>query len=510
MKREPGEKLIEMLDRIVKIGKRGKIAESVMLGTAIRVLPKAVSLRLCEMDAKGMAVDWSGLYQYVRCAEPYLDECINELHVNVVDKKKKDYSKKGKRSRWCKICMCNTHWTDTCFKIKNLVKNGSEKKNYCVKNISEEDVKINTEKKYEIEGNESEMNKKFYNYSLFNKNSRGNTLMIKINNKQIESLIDTGSDVNLIGIENINNDVKLENFSAGIFAANREALDVKGLARNVEIYIDRKVFIIDFIVVGDIQHQCILGFDFLNENVECMLFNNKVLKLKWKERDIKQELHVNKVDNSENKLFIEKMKDIGTCTLLKHVINTGNNLPICKQSFRLGLKWEEEIEKRIKEYLEAGIIRKSNSPWRSPIVPVRKKDGSLRMCIDYRSLNSVTQVDAYQMPRIDELFDTIATGRIFSKLDAYSGYHQIEMDPSSIPKTAFGSKFGHYEFVKMPFGLVNAPATFQRAMDTLFCEERNKFLVVYLDDIIVFSKNPIEHKLHLEIVCNKLKKAGIN
>jgi hypothetical protein len=208
-------------------------------------------------------------------------------------------------------------------------------------------------------------------------------------------------------------------------------------------------------------------------------------------------------------LFIDDLKEIGTCKLLKHDICTGDALPIRKTAFRLGVKWENEIENRIKEYLAAGVIRKSTSPWRSPIVPVRKKDGSLRMCVDYRELNKVTKVDAYQMPRIDELFDTISKGRVFSKPDAFSGYHQIEMNEESIPKTAFGSKFGLYEFVKIPFGLVNAPATFQRAMDMLLNEEINKFVVVYLDDIVVFSENYYEHEKHLNVVLKKLRNAGM-
>ena len=131
---------------------------------------------------------------------------------------------------------------------------------------------------------------------------------------------------------------------------------------------------------------------------------------------------------------------------------------------------------------------------------MRKKDGSLRLCIDYRDLNAVTVKDAYPMPRMDDVLDSLSGSKIFSKLDALSGYHQVGVAEADIPKTAFACRIGAFEFVRMPFGLVNAPATFQRIMDDVLREFNWKFVAVYLDDIIVHSRSLEEHRMHLDLV----------
>jgi hypothetical protein len=138
--------------------------------------------------------------------------------------------------------------------------------------------------------------------------------------------------------------------------------------------------------------------------------------------------------------------------------------------------------------LDADIIQKSNSPWASPIVVVSKKNGKKRFCVDYRKLNTLTKKDAYPLPRIDEMMDNLGDAKWFSSMDLTSGYWQIGMDPSSMEKTAFISREGLYEFKVMPFGLCNAPATFQRAMDSILDEYNWNFAMVYIDDINVYSK----------------------
>ena len=160
--------------------------------------------------------------------------------------------------------------------------------------------------------------------------------------------------------------------------------------------------------------------------------------------------------------------------------------------------------------LDIGAIRRSNSPWASPVVLVRKKDGSLRFCIDLRKLNAWTVKDAYSIPRIEDALDSLNGACIFTSLDLKSGYWQVELDEESIPLTAFTvGPLGFYECVRMPFGLTNAPATFQRLMESCLGDLHLTWCIIYLDDIIIFSKNPDDHITRLEGVFEKLAEAGL-
>ena len=156
-----------------------------------------------------------------------------------------------------------------------------------------------------------------------------------------------------------------------------------------------------------------------------------------------------------------------------------------------------------------GIIRKSHSPWSSPVVIVGKKDGSKRFCVDYRKINAITTTDSHPLPRIEELLEQFRTSRWFSTMDLASGYWQIEMKEEDKQKTAFTCCYGLYEFNVMPFGLKNAPPTFQRLMIELFRKQLDEFVVVYIDDILVYSKTFEDHMKHLKIVFEILQKANL-
>ena len=164
-----------------------------------------------------------------------------------------------------------------------------------------------------------------------------------------------------------------------------------------------------------------------------------------------------------------------------------------------------ETKRQIEEYLQAGHIRPSSSPFGAPVLLVKKKDGSMRMCVDYRGLNDITEKNNFPLPRIDDLHDQLATASFFTKLDLYSGYHQIPIRPGDEPKTAFTSRYGTYEFLVMPFGLTNAPATFQTAMNALFYDWLDVFVIVYLDDILVYSPDIDTHRQHLTQVLQRLQ-----
>ena len=178
--------------------------------------------------------------------------------------------------------------------------------------------------------------------------------------------------------------------------------------------------------------------------------------------------------------------------------------PAARPMFRMSAQELAEVERQIKILLKLGFIRPSVSQYAAPVLFVRKKDGSLRMCIDYRALNKGTIKNQYPLPRIDEVFDEFAGATVFSKLDLASGYHQIRIAPEDIHKTAFRTKFGLYEFTVMPFGLTNAPATFQTLMNRVLAPFLHKFVVVYLDDILIYSRNREEHRAHVDAVLNTL------
>jgi hypothetical protein len=159
-----------------------------------------------------------------------------------------------------------------------------------------------------------------------------------------------------------------------------------------------------------------------------------------------------------------------------------------------------ELKNQLQELLDKGYIRPSSSPWGSPALFVKKKDGSLRMCVDYRPLNAVTIKNKYPLPRIDVLFDQLAGAKVFSKIDLRSGYHQIKIQASDVLKMSFSTRYDLYEFLVMSFGLTNAPAYFMYLMNSVFMNELDKFVVVFIDDILIYSKNEAEHANHLRVV----------
>jgi hypothetical protein len=150
--------------------------------------------------------------------------------------------------------------------------------------------------------------------------------------------------------------------------------------------------------------------------------------------------------------------------------------------------------------LDKGYIHPSSSPWSYPALFVKKKDQSLRLCVNYRPLNAITIKNKYPLPRIDILFDHLAGAKVFSKVDLCSGYHQINIHLEDVPKTAFSTRFKLYEYLVISFGITNAPAHFMYLMNFVFMSELDKFVVVFIDDILVYSKNEEEYEQHLHII----------
>ncbi|KAJ0921353.1 putative nucleotidyltransferase, Ribonuclease H [Helianthus annuus] len=179
--------------------------------------------------------------------------------------------------------------------------------------------------------------------------------------------------------------------------------------------------------------------------------------------------------------------------------------PVAKSPYRLAPSEMQELSSQLQELLDKGFIRPSTSPWGAPVLFVKKKDGSFRMCIDYRELNKLTIKNRYPLPRIDDLFDQLQGATCFSKIDLRSGYHQLRVLEEDVPKTAFRTRYGHYEFVVMPFGLTNAPAVFMDLMNRVCKAYLDRFVIVFIDDILIYSKTQEEHKRHLHLILELLR-----
>jgi hypothetical protein len=179
--------------------------------------------------------------------------------------------------------------------------------------------------------------------------------------------------------------------------------------------------------------------------------------------------------------------------------------PISRRSYCMPPNELAELKTQLQDLLEKWFIRPSSSPWGCPSIFVKKKDQTLQMCVDYRPLNEVTIKNKYPLPRIDLLFDQLTGARVFSKIDIRSGYHQIRIRQEDIPKTAFTTRYGLFEYLVMSFGLTNAPSHFTYLMNSVFMPKLDKFVVVFIDEILIYSKNKEEHAQHLWIVLSCLR-----
>jgi len=209
-------------------------------------------------------------------------------------------------------------------------------------------------------------------------------------------------------------------------------------------------------------------------------------------------------------VFSEKEVGMGKTSLVKHNIIVEESQPIHCAPYRTSFAERKEIRKRVDELQQAGVVVESNSPWSAPVVLIPKRDGGgFRFCVDYRKLNAITKKDVYPLPRIEDALDNLGGSSYFTTLDLTSGFYQIEVDDRDQEKTAFITPDGLYEFKRMPMGLCNSPATFQRLMDRIFRTMKWTALLVYLDDLIVFGKSFQEMLGRIEIVLSKLREAGL-
>ena len=306
-----------------------------------------------------------------------------------------------------------------------------------------------------------------------------------------------------------------------------------------EVTVELKgVSIIQEFLIAEIKDECILGLDFLRHN-HCLLdFDRHSLvmgsgiELNLRKLSVSCEVAlpnvlkemVNKVstgiDEGEKKdlatligkyqdVFVTNEKELGRTAILQHRINTGDAMPIKQPVRRLPFAKQQVAEEIVQDLLEHDLIEMSESPWSSPIVLVPKKNGKTRMCVDFRQINSVTKKDSWPLPSIEEILESLQGNAYFSKLDLCSGYHQIEMHPDDREKTAFAIGRRLYQYKVMPFGLVNAGASFCRMMNIALRDVSDKECLCYVDDLLIPGKDVKQALCHLEKVFEKLRAAGL-
>ena len=233
----------------------------------------------------------------------------------------------------------------------------------------------------------------------------------------------------------------------------------------------------------------------------------QINKLTMHISDDKHREQITKILWKYGKLF-DTRKPSKIDIILKNAIDTGTHRPIHTPPYRKSNKDQEVLRKETDKLLKNRIIEHSTSPWSSPVVLVKKKDGTTRFCVDYRRLNQITTKDAFPLPRIDDIYDQLTTATYFTKFDFKAGYFQVPLDKADQPKTAFSTRDGHFQFKVLPQGLTNGPPTFQRIVNQILGPNRWKHVLAYIDDIIIYSKNFMEHLQHIEEICSLLHEAN--
>ncbi|XP_063950154.1 uncharacterized protein LOC135152907 [Daucus carota subsp. sativus] len=326
---------------------------------------------------------------------------------------------------------------------------------------------------------------------------------LTVNSLCAKVLIDSGATRSFISedfVPKLNCPIELLNEVMNIQLANQERVPVSQVYRNCEVEILGSKFCADLIPFKLGEFDVILGMDWLskhNAQIDC---RNKKSRELVKLEDIP-------VVNEFPDVFPDELPGLPPDREIEFAIDLAPGTePVSKAPYRMAPVEMKELATQLQDLLEKGVIRPSVSPWGAPVLFVKKKDGSMRLCIDYRELNKLTIKNRYPLPRIDDLFDQLKGARCFSKIDLRSGYHQLKIKQEDIPKTAFRTRYGHYEFLVMAFGLTNAPAAFMDLMNRVFKPYLDKFVIVFIDDILIYSKTTEDHATHLRMALETLRR----
>ncbi|GJX86922.1 putative reverse transcriptase domain-containing protein [Tanacetum coccineum] len=352
-----------------------------------------------------------------------------------------------------------------------------------------------------------------------------------LNNHFSTTLFDSGADysfvsttfIPLLGLEPSDLGFRYE-----IEIASGQLVEIDKVIKGCKLEIEGHVFDIDLIPFGHGSFDVIIGMDWLSNYKVEIIFHEKVVGIPLpdgkvlrvlgerpeekarflmfaKVGDKKQEEIIMVRDFHE--VFPDDLSGLSPIQEVKFRVElTPGATPVAKSPCRLAPCELEELSRQLKELHDKGFIRTSSSPWGAPVLFVKKKDGSFRMCIDYRELNKLTVKNHYPLPIIDDLFDQLQGSQFFSKIDLMSRYHQLRVHEDNIPKTAFITRYGHFKFTVMPFGLTNTPSIFMDLMNRVCRPYLDKFVIVFIDDILIYSKTQEEHVEHLRLVLGLLKK----
>ena len=345
---------------------------------------------------------------------------------------------------------------------------------------------------------------------------------------EIEGLCDTGSSRTLLAASIFYQLVKRQHRTPLLNPSTLRLQSVTGHSLKVLGQTQIKISgagCIDVLVVEGLHNDLILGIDAISKGEGRLDFPSRTFRWFNKQWPLQGEqasqiigtiegslisgiASIDKLISAYAHVFSSKLKPLTPCKVEPiRIITEGE--PICQRAYRTPLTKRQNISTAIDEMLAQGIIQPSCSPWASPVTLVPKSDGSIRFCVDYRKLNQVSKRDRYPLPLTGDIFAQMEGTSVFSTIDLKSGFHQILVHPADRERTAFICHRGLYEFVRMPFGLANGPSHFQRAMDLVFRDMLGKLVLVYIDDIVIFSKNMQEHVQHLELVFKKLAEYGL-
>ncbi|GKB43443.1 reverse transcriptase domain-containing protein [Tanacetum coccineum] len=355
-----------------------------------------------------------------------------------------------------------------------------------------------------------------------------------LNNHFATTLFDFGADyifisttfIPLLGLEPSELGFKYE-----IEIASGQLIEIDKVIKGCKLEIKGHVFDIDLIPFGHGSFDMIIGMDWLSKYKAEIIYYEKVVRILLPNGKVLRVLGEIPEEKARFLMGVKKQEEIVVVRDFPEVILddlTGlppireiefrielipRETPVAKSPYRLAPSELEELSGQLKELQDKGFIRPSSSPWVAPVLFVKKKDGSFRMCFDYRELDKLTIKNRYPLPRIDDLFpefddlfDQLQGSQFFSKIDLRFGYHQLRVHDDDIPKTAFRTRYGHFKLIVMPFGLTNAPTIFMDLMNRVCRPYLDKFVIVFIDDILIYSKTQEEHVEHLRLVLELLKK----